>query len=50
VKLTIALQAPRCGATPPADEKLHLIHIIGDEVGYDDLPCCGSKDIATSPS
>src|SRR5262245_46450778 len=35
------------GAAPPADEKVNIIHIIGDDVGYDDLACFGSKDIAT---
>src|SRR5262245_25960180 len=47
MKLTLALLALLLGGAAPADEKVNIIHIIGHDVGYDDLSCFGSKDIAT---
>ena len=47
MRITLALLALLAGGPGPADEKVNIIHIIGDDVGYDDLSCFGSKDIAT---
>ncbi|HVE40255.1 MAG TPA: sulfatase [Planctomycetota bacterium] len=47
MRITLALFALLAGVPPAADEKVNIIHIIGDDVGYDDLSCFGSKDIAT---
>ena len=46
MRILIAFLAVLLGAAP-GDEKVNIIHIIGDDVGYDDLSCFGSKDIAT---
>jgi arylsulfatase A len=45
--MRIALALLLLAAGTPADEKVNIIHIIGDDVGYDDLSCFGSKDIRT---
>ena len=47
MRITLALLALLAGGPGPVDEKVNIIHIIGDDVGYDDLSCFGSKDIAT---
>jgi arylsulfatase A len=46
MKLALALLVLLAGS-PPAVDKVNIIHIIGDDVGYDDLSCFGSKDIRT---
>jgi arylsulfatase A-like enzyme len=47
MRLTLALFALLAGGLRAPEEKVNIIHIIGDDVGYDDLSCFGSKDIAT---
>jgi len=47
MRIAFALLAALLGSAPPVDDKVNIIHIIGDDVGYDDLSCFGSKDIAT---
>lgn len=37
MKTLIGVLALLAGAPSPADEKTSIIHIIGDDVGYDDL-------------
>lgn len=44
MRIALALLVLLAG-TP--DEKVNIIHIIGDDVGYDDLSCFGSKDLRT---
>lgn len=46
MRLTLALLALLAG-TPAADDRINIIHIIGDDVGWDDLSCYGSKDLRT---
>ena len=45
--MRIALAALLLFSASPVDEKVNIIHIVGDDVGYDDLSCFGSKDIRT---
>jgi arylsulfatase A-like enzyme len=46
MRIMLALLA-LLGGGAAADEKVNIIHIIGDDVGWDDLSCYGSKDIRT---
>jgi len=48
MRITRALFSLLAGVPPAADEKVKIIHIIGGDVGYDDLFCFGSRDIATA--
>ena len=44
--LIISLK-PLFAANPPNSSKPNIIHIVADDVGYDDLSCFGSRDIKT---